>query len=78
MKDISLDAELLHLVETAWNQLAHQLRHKTLDLISRNSDIYEYYHPESGDPPPKAASTFGWSAAIFIDLAIQAAQDGRI
>ncbi|MEX1143520.1 MAG: trehalase family glycosidase [Anaerolineales bacterium] len=58
--------------------LANKLRRQTLDLVSRNADIYEYYHPESGDPPPTAAATFGWSAAIFIDLAIQAAQEGRI
>jgi hypothetical protein len=51
--------------------LAHQLRLKTLDLMLLHEDIYEYYHPLTGDHPPKAAPLFGWSAAIFIDLAIQ-------
>jgi glycogen debranching enzyme len=51
--------------------LARELRQRTLELIQGREDIYEYYHPETGEQPPKAASTFGWSAAIFIDLAIQ-------
>jgi hypothetical protein len=29
----------------------------------------------SGENPPKAASMFGWSSAVFIDLAIQAARE---
>ena len=40
-------------------------------------DIYEYYHPETGEPPPKAAPIFGWSAAVFIDLAIQASREPK-
>jgi putative isomerase len=60
---------------SGYNKLAHELRRRTLDLISRNEDIYEFYHPETGEPPPKAASTFGWSSAIFIDLAIQATNE---
>ncbi len=55
--------------------LARKLRQRTLDVIMGQDDIYEYYHPETGERPPKAASIFGWSAAIFIDLAIQASRD---
>jgi len=62
---------------SGYADLANKLRQETLDLVSGNSDIYEFYHPESGSPPPGAAATFGWSAAIFIDLAIQAAQEER-
>ncbi len=51
--------------------LAHQLRLKTLDLLMQHPDIYEYYHPLTGERPPKAAPIFGWSAAVFIDLALQ-------
>jgi hypothetical protein len=40
----------------------------------RHNDIYEYYHPDSGEPPPHAASVFGWSSAVFVDLAIQASR----
>lgn len=55
--------------------LARDLRAKTLALMMRHNDIYEYYNPETGDPPPTAAHIFGWSAAVFIDLAIKASQD---
>jgi putative isomerase len=58
---------------SGYPDLARELRSRTLDLINSRDDIYEYYHPESGQNPPQAASSFGWSAAIFIDLAIQAA-----
>ncbi|MFN8471130.1 MAG: trehalase family glycosidase [Anaerolineae bacterium] len=53
------------------SELAAELRHKTLDLMLRHSDIYEYYSPLTGKRPPKAAPMFGWSAALFIELAIQ-------
>jgi len=52
--------------------LALALRDKTLELIMRHESIYEYYHAETGEPPPAAADIFGWTAAVFIDLAIRA------
>ncbi len=52
------------------HQLAAELRRRTLDLILRHNDIYEYYNPLTGEHPPKAAPMFGWSAALFIELAI--------
>jgi putative isomerase len=63
------------LQRTGYIDLARELRRRTLDMISSQNDIYEYYHPLTGEAPPKAASIFGWSSAIFIDLAIQAAHD---
>jgi hypothetical protein len=51
--------------------LACELRRRTLNMIARQGDIYEYYHPETGGRSPEAASIFGWSSAIFIDLAIR-------
>jgi glycogen debranching enzyme len=56
--------------------LAHTLREKTLDLVMFHSSIYEYYNAETGEPPPTAADIFGWSAAVFIDLAIKASEKG--
>lgn len=53
-------------------ELARELRQRTLDLIMLHNDIYEYYHPETGIHPPKAAPVFGWTSAVFIDMAIQA------
>jgi len=63
------------LKRSGYDELARDLRRRTLDLICCRDDIYEYYHPETGENPPEAASTFGWSSAVFIDLAIQAAQE---
>ena len=63
------------LQRSGYTDLARELRQRTLDLICCRNDIYEYYHPMSGENPPKAASMFGWSSAVFIDLAIEAARE---
>lgn len=63
------------LQRSGYADLARELRQRTLDLIISRDDIYEYYNPVSGENPPLAATMFGWSAAVFIDLAIQAAQE---
>lgn len=63
------------LQRSGYADLARELCKRTLDLIISQDDIYEYYHPVSGENPPTAASMFGWSSAVFIDLAIQAAQE---
>ncbi len=54
------------------HDLSNELLSKTLALVMRQPSIYEYYDAETGDPPQGAADTFGWTAAVFIDLAIQA------
>ena len=63
------------LQRSGYANLARELRRRTLDLINSRDDIYEYYHPITGENPPMAASMFGWSSAVFIDLAIQAARE---
>ncbi|RPJ22845.1 MAG: hypothetical protein EHM33_22515 [Chloroflexi bacterium] len=63
------------LQRSGYPDLSRELRQRTLDLICCRDDIYEYYHPVSGENPPNAASMFGWSSAVFIDLAIQAARE---
>ncbi|MBN2119219.1 MAG: hypothetical protein JW730_21795 [Anaerolineales bacterium] len=63
------------LQRSGYPDLARELRRRTLDLICCRDDIYEYYHPMTGENPPRAASMFGWSSAVFIDLAIQAARE---
>lgn len=59
--------------------LAGELRRETLNLIMRHNDIYEYYNPITAEKPPKSAPIFGWTSAVFIDLAIQEtrAQQGK-
>lgn len=55
-------------------ELANKLTLHTLNMISAQDDIYEFYNAENGAPPAKAANIFGWTAAVFIDLAIRASQ----
>lgn len=62
------------LVKSGYPGLARQLRDRTLELVMKHDDIYEYYHPETGDHPPGAAPTYGWSSALFIDLVIKASK----
>lgn len=52
-------------------ELARKLRQETLRIVMQQQDIYEYYNPLTGERPPKAAPIFGWTSAVFIDLAIQ-------
>ncbi|MGB8645486.1 MAG: trehalase family glycosidase, partial [Anaerolineae bacterium] len=62
------------LARSGYPEPARRLRDKTLELLMRHNDIYEYYNPNTGVPPPNAASVFGWSSAVFIDLAIRASR----
>jgi len=52
------------------NELADELTEKTLNLVMFNNGIHEYYDADTGSPSPKAVEAFGWTAAVFIDLAI--------
>ncbi|MGD2178179.1 MAG: trehalase family glycosidase, partial [Anaerolineae bacterium] len=60
------------LQQIAEDDLARILRDRTLQLVMNHSSIYEYYNSETGEHPKQAADIFGWTAAVFIDLAIQA------
>jgi glycogen debranching enzyme len=53
------------------DDLANELREKTLKMIMEHPGLYEFYNGDNGIPPEKAAKIFGWTAAVFIDLAIQ-------
>jgi glycogen debranching enzyme len=63
------------LVRAGYTAEARRLRDKTLELLMGQKDIYEYYNPETGIAPPAAASVFGWSSAVLVDLAIKASRD---
>ncbi len=54
---------------------AGALRRRTLEMMLGDKDMFEYYQPETGEGPPKAASTFGWSSALFIELAIEESKE---
>ena len=64
------------LFRSGYGKLARDLRRLTLELLAGQRDFFEYYHPQSGENPPKAAPIYGWSAALFIDLAIQVTREG--
>ncbi len=68
--------EALH--QLGQHDLANELTEKTLNLIMEQPSIYEFYNAETGQPPSRAADIFGWTAAVFIDLAIQASQQGEV
>jgi hypothetical protein len=59
------------LQRSGYKALAADLAERTMRLVMGQNDIYEYYDPTTGLPPPKAAPMFGWSAACFIDLAVR-------
>jgi putative isomerase len=64
-----------NLAQTGQSALARELCDKTLALVMRHNDIYEFYNPITGDPPPHAASVFGWTSAAFVDLAIRSSRE---
>jgi hypothetical protein len=51
--------------------LARELRRRSLNMLLGARDIFEYYNPTTGEAPPKAAAIFGWSSAVFIEMAIR-------
>ncbi len=59
------------LQRAGYPDLARELRRRTLKMMLDDDDIYEYYHPETGKAPPNAASIFGWSSALFIEMALE-------
>jgi glycogen debranching enzyme len=63
------------LFRSGYGELAKELRRRTLDLLLGQNDFFEYYNPLTGQNPPKAAPIYGWSAALFIDMAIQASNE---
>lgn len=65
------------LLKVEEHDLAEELAEKTLDLISGSPGIHEYYNSQTGSPPETAAKAFGWSAAVFIDLAISASHKNK-
>ncbi len=44
-------------------------------MIMGNPGIHEYYSSQNGKPSPSAAPMFGWTAAVFIELSIQASNE---
>lgn len=50
---------------------ARALRECTVDLVVHGGGPHEYFNPLTGEKAPAATTAFGWSAALFVDLAVQ-------
>ncbi|MGW4472025.1 amylo-alpha-1,6-glucosidase [Nonomuraea sp. NPDC004354] len=48
---------------------ARELRRRTLAMVRDGGGLYEYWNPLTGRRAGRATSGFGWSAALFLDLA---------
>ncbi|MEV4224032.1 glycogen debranching protein [Nonomuraea sp. NPDC049725] len=48
---------------------AAELRERTLAMVRDGGGLYEYWNPRTGRRAGRATSGFGWSAALFLDLA---------
>lgn len=53
---------------------ALELTRRTLELVAAGGGAYEYFDPITGHPPERAVPMFSWTAALFIDLAVQLAE----
>jgi hypothetical protein len=58
-------------------ELSTKLRQQTLAMIASQPGISEYYDSSTGIAPVTAIPAFGWTSAVFIELAIQASRESR-
>jgi hypothetical protein len=49
---------------------ARELAERTVQLVLHGGGPHEYFNPETGEKARTATTAFGWSAALFIDLAV--------
>lgn len=49
---------------------ARMLREQTVELVMHAGGPHEYFNPRTGVKAAQATTAFGWSAALFIDLAV--------
>lgn len=56
-------------------ELSRTIRDCTLDMIARQPGISEYYDSSTGIAPVTSIPAFGWTSAVFIELAIQASRE---
>jgi glycogen debranching enzyme len=56
-------------------ETARELRERTLAMVRDGGGLYEYWNPLTGRRAGRATSGFGWSAALFLDLAHDAFLD---
>lgn len=55
---------------SGYAERARELREQTVALVIHGGGPHEYYNPRTGQKARTATTAFGWSAALFIDLAV--------
>ncbi|WP_309128830.1 hypothetical protein [Microbacterium sp.] len=55
---------------SGYPERARELREQTVRLVVHGGGPHEYYNPFTGLKAERATTAFGWSAALFIDLAV--------
>jgi glycogen debranching enzyme len=55
---------------SGYPERARQLREQTVALVIHGGGPHEYFNPHTGQKARTATTAFGWSAALFIDLAV--------
>lgn len=54
---------------------ARRLAERTVELVMHAGGPHEYFDPYTGERAASATTAFGWSAALFIDLAVALSHD---
>ncbi|GAA1057924.1 hypothetical protein GCM10017608_03260 [Agromyces luteolus] len=57
------------------SETARRLAERTVELVVHAGGPHEYFDPRTGERAPTATTAFGWSAALFIDLAVSLSDD---
>jgi hypothetical protein len=52
-------------------ELARDLAERTVALVVHGGGPHEYFNPNTGRKARTATTAFGWSAALFVDLAVE-------
>ncbi|MEE2815981.1 MAG: glycogen debranching protein [Actinomycetota bacterium] len=55
---------------SGYPERARELREQTVRLVVHGGGPHEYYNPRTGLKAESATTAFGWSAALFVDLAV--------
>ena len=53
---------------------SRELLEKTLQLVAHAGGPHEYFNPFTGEKAATATTSFGWSAALYVDLAVRASR----
>ena len=55
---------------SGYPERARELREQTVALVIHGGGPHEYFNPHTGKKARTATTAFGWSAALFVDLAV--------